>query len=139
MANVFYDNYKDLVGGGGNHGAVDLDADTIKIILVDNADYTFSAAHEDLADVAAAGRVATGTLDSTTMGTVGPGIFDAADEVLTSVSGDPCESLIIYKDSGAEATSALIAYIDTASGLPITPNGNNITLVFPAGGIFDFG
>ena len=33
---------------------------------------------------------------------------------------------MIYKDTGSEATSPLIAYIDTATGLPITPNGGDI-------------
>ena len=33
---------------------------------------------------------------------------------------------MLYRDTGVEATSALIAYIDTATGLPITPNGGDI-------------
>jgi hypothetical protein len=44
-----------------------------------------------------------------------------ADGVLASVSGDQSEALIIYKDTGAEGTSPLIAYIDTVTGLPVNP------------------
>jgi len=43
------------------------------------------------------------------------------------------ESIEIYKDSGVESTSRLIANIDTATGLPVTPNGGDITVVFDAG------
>lgn len=36
-------------------------------------------------------------------------------------------AIVIVKDTGTEATSPLIAYIDTATGLPIAPNGGDIT------------
>jgi len=111
---------------------IDWSADTIKVVLVDAADYTVDlATHEFLSDVAAAARVATsGALsgkDSTA------GVADAADVVLASVSGDQSEALIIYKDTGAEGTSPLIAYIDTVTGLPVTPNGADITITWDNG------
>ena len=40
---------------------------------------------------------------------------------------------MIYRDTGTEATSPLIAYIDTATGLPITPNGGDIIVVWDDG------
>ena len=43
---------------------------------------------------------------------------------------------MIWKDTGSEATSPLIAYFDTVTGLPVTPNGGNINLTFDAAGIF---
>ena len=49
------------------------------------------------------------------------------------MTGDPSEALLIYKDTGTEATSPLIAYIDTATGLPVTPNGGNITVTWDNG------
>lgn len=126
MANQLYPKAKeDFISGN-----IDLTSDTIKIVLVDTADYTFDSAHEDLADVAGAGRVATATLGSKT---VTSGVFDAADATFSNVTGDQAEALIIYKDSGVEATSRLIAYIDTATGLPITPGGGDITVAFSDG------
>jgi hypothetical protein len=126
MANQLYPKAKeDFISGN-----IDLTTDTIKIVLVDTADYTFDSAHEDLADVAAGGRVATATLGSKT---VTSGVFDAADATFSNVTGDQAEALIIYKDSGVEATSRLIAYIDTATGLPITPGGGDITVAFSDG------
>ena len=55
---------------------------------------------------------------------------------LEDVTGDPCEALIIYKHTGTDATSRLIAYIDTVTGpaaLSVTPNGGDITIVFDNG------
>ena len=51
----------------------------------------------------------------------------------TSVSGPSIEAIVIYKDTGSEATSPLIAYIDTATGLPITPNGGDIIVTWDNG------
>lgn len=111
---------------------IDLLADTIKIALVDTGTYTYSSAHDFFNDVS--GVVGTpGTLDSKT--TTG-GVFDAADEVFTSVSGASIEAVIIYKDTGVSSTSPLICYLD---GLSLTPNGGNITCQFNASGIFAIG
>lgn len=105
---------------------IDLLVDNIKIVLVDGADYTYSAAHDALDDVPAGARVATsGNLAGKT--TTG-GVFDhTAPVTFSSVTGDVSEILIYYKDSGVESTSWLICYIDTATGLAVTPDGNNIT------------
>lgn len=113
-------------------GDIDLLSDDIKAVLVDTADYTVDLdAHDYLDDVAAGARVATsGNLASKT--TTG-GVFDAADVTLSAVTGDTCEAIIIYKDSGAAATSPLIAYIDEAAGLPFTPDGNDALIEWDNG------
>ena len=49
------------------------------------------------------------------------------------MTGDPSEALVIYKDTGTESTSPLIMYIDTATGLPVTPNGGDITVTWDNG------
>jgi hypothetical protein len=49
------------------------------------------------------------------------------------VSGASVEAIAIYQDTGNEATSRLIAYIDTATGLPVTPNGGDINLNWDTG------
>lgn len=109
-------------------GDIDLLTDDIRVILVDTADYTYSAAHDFLDDVAAGSRVAT----SGAMGTKSTtgGVFDAADVTFSSVTGDASEALIIYKHTGVEGTSNLIAYID---GLSVTPNGGDITVQWDSG------
>ena len=99
--------------------------DTIKVILVDTGAYTPNvAAHQYLSDISASARIA-GPVTLTSKATTG-GAADAADCTFTSVTGSSIEAIVIYKDTGSEATSPLIAYIDTATGLPITPNGGDI-------------
>lgn len=127
MANALYDTGRNAFLTGD----IDWVADTIKAVLVDTADYAVDlAAHDFLDDVAAGGRVATGTLASKT---ATAGVADAADLTFSTVTGDVSEALIIYKDSGVEGTSQLIAYIDTATGLPVTPNGGDIVVQWDAG------
>jgi hypothetical protein len=41
--------------------------------------------------------------------------------------------LLMLSNKGSAATNRLIAYIDTATGLPVTPNGANITAVWDNG------
>lgn len=116
-------------------GDVDLLADTIKAVLVDSADYTVNlTTHDFLDDVAAGGRVATGTLASKTT-TVATNVitFDAADTTLSSVTGDVSEAVVIYKDTGDAATSQLILYLELTA--PVTPNGGNIVLAWNASGL----
>ncbi len=44
------------------------------------------------------------------------------------------EALVIYQHTGVDATSELIAYIDTGvTGLPVTPNGGDITVTWDSG------
>lgn len=133
MANVIYPKYKEALLN--SDGTTDLDASNIKAVLVDLADYTYSAAHDFLDDVAVAGRVATsGNLASKTTTN---GTFDAADFSFTAVTGDVCEALIIYIDTGSAATSRLVAFYDTGvTGLPVTPNGGDINVTVNASGFF---
>jgi len=136
MANRMYPKGKSAI----QRADVDLESDDIRVILVDLADYTYSTAHDFLDDVPAGARVATsGALGSKTVGSVAEGVFDAADVVFSSVSGDQAEAIIIYKHTGTESTSQLIAFLDTGvTGLPVLPNGENINLAWSASGIFQF-
>jgi len=128
MANGMYDFGRESFLAGN----LDWDADLIKLVLVDEADDTPSlSADQHLDDRAAPSRVATsGAFGSKT---TTAGVADAADVVLSSVTGDPSESIDIYYDSTVEATSILICNIDTATGLPVTPNGGDITIQWDAG------
>lgn len=128
MANALYGKGREAFLNGG----IDWANDNIKVVLVDTADYTVNIDVDDfLADVPAGARVATSGNLGTKTSTLG--VADAGDVVLSAVTGDPSEALVIYRDSGVEATSELIAYIDTATGLPVTPNGGDITITWDSG------
>jgi hypothetical protein len=128
MANGLYDKAREKF----LNGDIDWTNDDIKAVLVDAADYSVNlATHEFLSDIPSGGRVATsGNLTSKTSTA---GVADAADLALTAVTGDPSEAVVLYKDTGSAATSPLIAYIDTATGLPVTPNGGNINVIWDNG------
>lgn len=128
MGNALYDKGRK----GFLAGEIDWDADDIRVILIDVADYTVDLAVDDfLDDIPGAARVAvSGAL---TGKTTTDGVADADDVILSSVTGDQCEAIVIYKHTGVESTSALIAYIDSATGLPVTPNGGDITIQWDSG------
>lgn len=117
-------------------GNLDFDANDVRVILTDAADYTRDlSAHDRLDDVAAAGRVAVSSALGTKTTTAGTA--DAADVTWTAVTGDVSEQVIGYYHTGTESTSYLIWNMDTfASGMPVTPNGGNITIAWNASGIF---
>jgi len=113
-------------------GKIDLSTDDIRCVLVDLADYTpdFDT-HEFLSSVPVAARV--GTPQSLAGKAVSGGVFDASDITFSSVTGDPCEALIVYKWTGSDATSRLILFVDQATGLPVTPTGADITVSWDNG------
>jgi len=128
MANQLYPKAKeDFLAGNLN-----LSSNTVTIALIDTDVYTFSSAHEDRADIPNSAVVSTSALANKA---ITNGVFDADDATFSSVSGANCEALILYHTDaeGGNATSRLIAYIDTATGLPILPNGGDITVRFSSG------
>lgn len=128
MANALYDIGRQGFLGGD----IDADANDIRIILIDEADDTIDLAADDfLDDRAAPSRVATSTALASKTTTAG--VFDAADKTFTAVTGDPSESIDMYQHTGTESTSRLICNIDTATGLPVTPNGGDITVTWDNG------
>ncbi len=128
MPNALYEKGRE----GFLAGEIDWDTDVIKAVLIDAADYTVNlAAHQFLSDIPPAARVATSA--ALTGKTVANGVADAADLTFPMVSGDHVEALVISQDTGTEGTSRLIAYIDTATGLPVTPNGGDINVAWDNG------
>jgi len=135
MADVIYPTYKtvsmtpglDLVAGS-----------TLKACLVSTTtgatNYVYSAAHQFFSAVPSASIVAAGVALSGKAAPIGtPGTLTASPVVWPSVAlvgSTHGEAIIIYNDTGAPDTSQLVAYLDTETGLPVTPNGANITLTW---------
>jgi len=133
MANAIYPKYKEALLTGDSN--IDLESGDVKVILIDTADYTYSAAHDFLDDVAGAAIVATSA--NLASKTITNGVFDSDNPSFTNVSGDESEALIIYIDTGVASTSRLVAYYDTGvTGLPVTPNGADIQVSVNASGWF---
>lgn len=129
MANALYPKGKKAILDGD----VDFLADSIKFLLIDLGAYTYDSTDQFVSDVAAGAIIArTGALATKT--TTG-GTFDADDPTASAVTGATIEALILFKDTGSDATSALIGYIDTPS-ISFTPNGSGVVVNLDPAGIF---
>ncbi|MGE3395215.1 MAG: hypothetical protein AB7J97_12990 [Steroidobacteraceae bacterium] len=131
MANAIYPLYKQaLIDADTN---VDLNDGTVKVALIDTGTYTYSSAHDFLNDLS--GIV--GTAQTIANTTVTNGTLDGDNVTFSAVTGASVEALVIYIDTGVSTTSRLVAYLDTGvTGLPVTPNGGDITITWNASGIF---
>jgi hypothetical protein len=140
MANALYPKFKEaLLNQAAGTAAINLSSDTnIKVALVNisgstNA-YTYSSSHQYFSSVSTNSAAVVG--DSATLGskTVTNGVFDAGDVTFTGVSGtNVIGALVIYKDTGTAASSPLIAFLDSGTGLSITPNGGSVTVSWDSG------
>ena len=132
MANAIYPKYKEVILGAATN--TNLLTGTVKVALVDTGTYTYNAADQFLTSFT--GVVGTAQTIGATK-SVTNGVFDGADVTYTAVTGNSVEALVIYVDTGTAATSPLVAYIDTGvTGLPVTPNGGNISITWSVSGIF---
>jgi hypothetical protein len=136
MANAIYPLYKQALLAGDADS--DLDNNTVQdgvyVALVDTGVYTYSDSHQFYSSLS--GIV--GTPQRITSPTVTNGVFDGNDVTFTAVTGNSVEALVLYRqNSGANTTWRLVAYIDTGvTGLPVTPNGGDITITWNSSGIF---
>jgi hypothetical protein len=132
MANALYPKWKEqLLQFTANNN---LSAGTVKVALVDTGTYTYNSANQFYSSVSSA---VVGTPQTIGSKTFTNGVFDGADVTFTAVTGSSVEALVLYVDTGSAATSPLVAFIDTSvTGLPVTPNGGDISITWNASGIF---
>lgn len=135
MANAVYPKYKEaLLGGSANSALTGSGTTGLYVALVDTGTYTYNSAHEFYSSLS--GIV--GTDQEITSPTLTNGVVDGGNVTFTAVSGSSVEALVLYrKNAGANTTWRLVAYLDTSqTGLPVTPNGGDITITWNASGIF---
>jgi hypothetical protein len=141
MANALYPKFKEaLLNQAAGTSAINLSSDTnIKVALVNitgstNA-YTYSSSHQYFSSVSTNSAAIVSTNYATlTAKTVTNGVFDADDVTFTGVSGtNVIGALVVYKDTGTAASSPLIAFLDSGTGLSITPNGGSVTVSWDSG------
>jgi len=135
MANTLYPLWKEgLIQATANTSL----GGTVKAVLVDTGSYTYSGTHQFASSLTGTAGIAQPILTKTFVG----GLFKGDNVTFTAVatgsgSGTALEAIAIYIDTGTASTSPLVAYFDTGvTGLPVTPNGGNITISWNASGIF---
>lgn len=98
----------------------------IRTTLVDTADYTVDLTTHEFRSTGTIATVAQEetSADMTLIDAASDGVVDANDVTFTATSGDQCEAILVYKNTGAAATDLLLFWWDTASGLPVTLGGD---------------
>jgi len=138
---VFDNLIKKLMNGGG----IDLDTDTIKVMLLTNAATPAEATHDFIDDLSANEVTPGGNYDAggkalTTITVSGPtagvSTFDADDLAWAQHANNPTNArkMAIYKDTGTPATSPVIAF-GTLAGADIDMTAGDLTLQWAATGI----
>lgn len=126
MASALYNSYKQSlldssapnISSGGS---------TVRAIFVTSS-YVFSASHANFSDLTnTVGDGGTGRANGEQLLTITitNGAYDAADTVFASVTGTSINAIVLYVDSGVDATSSLIAYID---GISLSPSAAQVTI-----------
>lgn len=127
MASVLYDKGRE----GILDATININSGDIRAMLVKSA-YTFSSAHQFLSDITSGND--NGRSAALASKTYTSGVFDAADTSLTATAAVACNALVLFVHTGSDATARVIAYIDTATGLPFTPSASQpVNITWDAG------
>ena len=127
------------------NGGIDLDTDTIKVMLLDDNHSQDQDAHEFIDDVSAnevsgtgysAGGAALANKAVTQDNTDNEGVFDA-DDLTWSSSSITARYAAIYKDTGTPGTSPILAILDF--GEDKTSTSGNFTIQWADEGILNIG
>lgn len=139
MADVIQNSFKKHIMNGG----IDLDTDTIKVMLLTSTHVQNQDTHEYIDDVSAnevtgtgytAGGAALANKAVTQDNTDNEGMFDA-DDVVWATSTITARFAVIYKDIGTPATSPIIAILDFATDQ--ISSAGNFTITWGAEGILN--
>jgi hypothetical protein len=136
MANAIYPKWKQaLILGTANSALTGSGTTGLYVALVDTGVYTYNVAHEFYSSLTGIA----GTDQEVTAVTAVDGIVDGNNTTHTAVAaGATLEALVLYRrNTGANTTWRLVCYLDSSvTGLPVTPNGGDITITWNATGIF---
>ena len=119
MANFIYGKAKESL----LNGQFNISSDSLKVLLVTSSYIPSQNTDQFVSNISGSyikQRTSSLTNVTNTLGTI-----DADDVSVEQYSGLAFKALVIYKDSGTDSTSRLLAYIDTATGIPFL--GINVT------------
>lgn len=126
MANALYDKGRQ----GFLDGSIDWDTDDIRLAALSAGYVPNLNTHQFVSDLGANIVARSSALTSKT---ATDGVADAADVTLEAVSGAQITRLALFKHNASDAAARLIALFDTGTGLPVTPNGGPINVVWDNG------
>jgi hypothetical protein len=100
------------------NGEFNISSDSLKVLLVTDSYVPNQNADQFVSNISSS-YIKQRTSSLTNVTNI-LGVIDADDVLVASYSGLPFKALVIYKDSGTDSTSRLLAYIDTATGIPFS-------------------
>ncbi len=131
MTRFQYDDVRNLLAQAG----INLLTDDIRAVAIDLTEYTPNPAHEFLADVPGAARIGTPVaLTGRAVGVSQVGAVTADPTVFDDLTGPEIGAVICFRHTGNDATARLVTFTDEGGGLPFTPNGQDLTVNWPATG-----
>lgn len=121
---------------------VDYISDNIAVLLVDNT-YSFDVSHEFVDDLSGEAvndtgsgyaRIALEGKDISLNASANAVVFDSNDVSYTAIATtNTLAGAVLYKDTGSDATSDLVAFIDFAD---LSTNGSDVDLQINTNGLF---
>lgn len=108
MANFVYAKAKEAI----LEGLIDITSDQIKVLIVDSEYIPNQNSHQFISDVISSSIKHRSQNLSNVTNILG--VVDADDLVISDYPGDPFNAIVIYKDTGSDTTSNLIAYINNS-------------------------
>jgi hypothetical protein len=110
------------------NGEFNISSDSLKVLLVTDS-YVPSQNTDQFVSNISGSYIKQRTSSLTNVTNI-LGVIDADDVTVAEYSGLAFKALVIYKDSGTDSTSRLLAYIDTATGIPFAGinSATNITI-----------
>ncbi|RAN78021.1 hypothetical protein B5P43_18490 [Bacillus sp. SRB_336] len=128
MATALYDSGRE----GILDSSINWTTGTIKAILIDTGTYSVNLATDKFqSDIPSGARIAVSP--ALTSKTATGGVANAAGVTFSAVVGASVEAVVLFQDTGVAGTSRLIAYIDSGTGLPVTPNSGDISIAWNTG------
>lgn len=139
MASFLFDYARNQFLLGGLNWTVTPNPGAYSAYLIDSGTWTpQQATSQFLSEVTPGGARMAGPQNLTTTAP-GAGVANASSITFPAVatSATTIDGLLIYRNTGTEATSTLIAWIDTDSGgsthFPFAPNGSDVVITWDTG------
>ena len=122
MANFIYGKAKQSL----LNGEFNISSDSLKVLLVTESYVPNQNIDQFVSNIS--GSYIKQRTSSLTNVTNTLGVIDADNVLVSNYDGSAFKALVIYKDSGTDSTSRLLAYIDTATGLPVSATASPISI-----------
>jgi len=122
VANLLYSKAKEALLNGDIH----FETDQIKILFVDST-YSPSISSDEFVSNIPSSSIKHRSNPLVNV-TTDLGVLDADDIAIPDYPGNAFKALVLYKNTGTDATSRIIAYIEDSVGLPFSGSSSQFPI-----------